>query len=136
MPRGARDALEFHVIARLAHACRVDERDLQTIQVTCFRHEISRRARGLGDDGARLTQKRVEETGLPDIGPARDDDCRTVADDSTARGGVEQPVQFLDHARHGTRDRLRLDEVISLVWKIQRRFESGHEIEQARIERL
>ena len=34
------------------------------------------------------------------------------------------------------RDRVRLDEVISLVRKIQRRLEARHEIEQACVERL
>ena len=41
-------------------------------------------------------------------------------------------ITLVDRAR----DRLRLDEVISLVGKIQRRLEPGHEIEQARVECL
>ena len=50
--------------------------------------------------------------------------------DAATRGSLQETVKLVDHTGDGARDRLRLDEVIALIRKIQRRFETRDEIEQ------
>ena len=71
---------------------------------------------------------------LPDIRTTRHDNHRAFADQAAAARAGEQAFQLIDDAADTPGDVLGLDEVIPLVWKIERGFEARDHVEELCVE--
>jgi hypothetical protein len=94
----------------------------------------TRSARNIGDDRAIAPEKRVEEARLPDVGTSGNHHRRTLAQHAPASGIGKQHVDGADDAGERVRDRRRLREVVALVGKIQRGFDTRQQIEERRVD--
>ena len=68
----------------------VDQRDAQPLDVDDLGHQIARRARHVGDDGARRAGERVEQARLADVRLADDRDLQPFANQPAAARVAEQ----------------------------------------------
>ena len=95
-----------------------------------LRDEVARRPWTIRHDRAVGAKQRIEETRFPDVRVADDGDLQSFANEPPATSAGEQRAGLREEVVERPRHRARFDEVISLVWKIDRRFEARDEIEQ------
>ena len=125
------NALDFDRIDRPRMDARgIDEGHRDAIDVDCFGHQIARGSGRVGDDRAPLSGEAVEQARLARVRPAREHHVHSFADEPSARRRAEQRVQLADDAPDLARSVARLDEVISLVWKVERRFQANGQVEE------
>ena len=89
----------------------------------------------LGHDGAVGSSEGIEEARLADVRTTREHNRRPVADHAPAAAILEERVDAVDDLAHAPLRLFRIDEVVALVGKIERRFEPRDQIEQRCIER-
>ena len=127
-------AFGFDHIGRRVKACRIDERCAQAVEVDAFGHQVAGGARNVGHDGTRSAGERVEDARLAHVRLADDRDLQSFAHEPSPASIGQQPrrpaPQIVDRACQ----RALIDEVITLVRKIDRRLEARDEIEQRRID--
>ena len=108
--------------------------DRQPADVRALGQQIARRPGNSRDDRAVGVEQRVEQARLADVRRA-DDRHRAPSRIRRPRAACAQ--QRVDRAitPRSIVALPRLDEVIALVWKIERRLELGDQIEQLRFDR-
>jgi hypothetical protein len=128
------DAFDLRRISRFAQPRGVDERQSKAVEIQRFGDEIARRPWTIGHDGAVSAKQRIEETRLPDVRVADDGDLESFANEPPATSAGQQRAGLREEVVERARQRAWFDEMISLLWKIDGRFEACDEIEQARID--
>ena len=88
-----------------------------------------------GDDGARRSDDRVEQTRLADVRPSDDRNLKTFTDETSAFAVGEQRARPSDDVVDRYRERGRIDEMIALLGKIDRRLEPCDEVEEGGVDR-
>ena len=129
-----RDAFRLDWIARVVKARSVHERHPQAVDVDDVGDEIAGRTGNFGDDRASAADKRVEQAGLAHVRGADNDDLKPFANQPASASAREERARLVEQLLDCLGDVARCEEVIALVWKIDRGLEARDEIEQRGID--
>ena len=130
--RGARPAyaLGLRLVGRGADSRGIDQGHRNPAEIDGLGHQIPRGPRRAGDDGPLRAAQLVEQGRLARVRAACDGDLAALANQPPPARRGNQGAHLPGQARRFRTGRLRVDEVVALVRKVQRRFQPRHQVEQ------